>query len=77
MRLIHDLRRFGINARVKTHERVVLQRASDVKEDVLDLIHRCGPQCWELFVLNFKDAFKQIRVHAAERKYLAGKALGG
>ena len=40
-------------------------------------IRRCGPRLWELYVLDFKDAFKQIRVQAAERKHLAGKALDG
>ena len=29
------------------------------------------------FVLGYKDAFKQIQVHAAEHKYLAGSAMGG
>ena len=29
-----------------------------------------------LFVLDFKDAFKQIKVHPAEHKYLAGQAAG-
>ena len=74
LRLIHDLRRSGVNAKVATHERVVLPRANDARDDVLGLIETCGAQHWEMFVLDLKDAFKQIKLHPAEHKHLAGQA---
>ena len=76
LRLIHDLRRSGVNAKVATQERVVLPRANDAKDDVLGLIETCGAQRWEMFVLDFKDAFKQIKVHPAGHKHLAGQVAG-
>ena len=63
LRLIHDLRRSGVNSRVSTHERVILRRIRDAKENILDLIDRCGAQQWEAYEFDFKDAFKQIQVH--------------
>ena len=36
-----------------------------------------GGEAVEYLVLDFKDAFKMLHVHPAERKYLAGQAMGG
>ena len=44
---------------------------------MLDHIDSAGAEAWESTVLDFKDAFKQIRVHEDEHKHLAGSALGG
>ena len=40
IRLIHDLRRSGINARITLHERIVLPRLTDVARDDLDLMRQ-------------------------------------
>ena len=40
IRLIHDLRRSGINARITLHERIVLPRLTDVARDALDLMRQ-------------------------------------
>ena len=61
---------------MRTNGRVVLPRASDAKDDILGMVDQCGAQSWEMFVLDFKDAFKQIHVHASEQKHLAGQAMG-
>ena len=37
VRLVHDLRRSGVNDRVVVHERIVLPKATDVVVDALDL----------------------------------------
>ena len=77
LRLIHDLRRPRVNSRVSTQEWVILPRINDAGDNMLNLIDRCGAQRWEAFVLDFKDAFKQIKVHIDEHRYLAGTAIGG
>ena len=50
-RLVHDLRRSGVNSKVTTHERVILPRANDAKDDILGLAdsveHSAGKcLCW-------------------------------
>ena len=77
LRLVHDLRRSGVNAKMRTHERVVLPRLSDACEDVLTLIDTVGAESWECVGLDFADAFKQLKVAPEERRHLGGKALDG
>ena len=77
VRLVHDLRRSGVNERVVTGERVVLPKATDVVADALDLMEATGePEC-EYFGLDFADAFKQLEVDPQEQRFLGGEALGG
>ena len=42
IRLIHDLRRSGVNARIKTSERVVLPKLTDVVDSALSLMQKTG-----------------------------------
>ena len=76
VRPVHDLRRSGVNERVVVRERVVLPRVTDVVADTLDLQEE-WPKCdVEYFVLDFKDAFKQLSLDPRERRYMGGEALG-
>ena len=76
VRLVHDLRRSGVNERVVTGERVVLPKATDVVADALDLMESTGePEC-EFFGLDFADAFKQLEVDPQEQRFLGGEASG-
>ena len=73
VRLIHDLSRSGVNHKIKLPESVVLPRLSDVTDGVVDMVRSGVPdQEVEFLVLDFKDAFKQLRVHPDERRYLSG-----
>ena len=40
---------------------------------MLGLIETCRAQHWEMFLLDLKDAFKQIKLNPAEHKHLAGQ----
>lgn len=77
VRLVHDLRRSGGNGLVtKYEERVVLPRLIDAVNDALSMLReRSGPheRVW-LFTLDFKDAFKSLRLDESERFVVAGKA---
>ena len=75
LRLIHDLRRSGVNGKVQVQERVVLPRLQDVRDDILELIEQHGGEAWDMMGLDFSDAFKHIKVHKKEQKYLTGKAM--
>ena len=79
LRLIHDLRRSGVNKMVVMNERVVLPRVSDFVEDALKVQAKAsGPgETLEALVLDFSDAFKHLRIDKSERKYLAGRAFDG
>ena len=63
LRLIHDLRRSGVNQKVDFNERLVLPRLTDLKDDLLWLIDTVGYDNWECVVLDFADAFKNLRVY--------------
>ena len=78
VRLVHDLRRSGINETIKVEERLVLPRLRDVIEDAMTLYEACSPDetvC--LLSLDFKDAFKQLPVRDSEKRFLSGMAGGG
>ena len=73
-RLIHDLSRSGVNHLVKLPERQVLPRLEDITGRLKLLARTCKPgEDLEIMVLDFKDAFKQLRVSEKERHYLAGE----
>ena len=77
MRPVHDLRRSGVNEKVVVQERVVLPRATDVVSDAFDLMELHGSSEVEFFVLDFKDAFKQLTIAPVAGHFLGGEALGG
>ena len=77
VRLVHDLRRSGVNAKVRLCDRLVLPRVGDVLEDLLDLLAAHPGADIELTVADFKDAFKQLKVGPAERRFLCGKGRRG
>ena len=78
VRLVHDLRRSGINSKITLSERVVLPRISDVLEDAGALLRLCAPgEVVRFLVLDFRDAFKQLRIAADESRFLSGAGLGG
>ena len=73
-RLVHDLRRSGINETIKFEERLVLPRMKDLLEDVLLLLeHKIEGERVCLMSLDFADAFKQIPVRESEQRYLSGQ----
>ena len=77
VRLIHDLRRSGVNSKGRVQERLVLPRIGDALIDILELLEAFPGLEIEMETADFKDAFKQMRAGELERKYLCGKALGG
>jgi hypothetical protein len=78
LRLIHDLKRSLVNAKVTICERLVLPRLADLIKDILDLLDHLTPgDGVELFGGDFRDAFKQMKASPDESRYLAGAALGG
>ena len=78
VRLVHDLRRSGVNENIKCSERLVLPRLKDAVDDALDLFEGLAPgEQVALMSLDFKDAFKQLPVRHSEKRFLAGQALGG
>ena len=66
LRLIHDLRRSGVNRQVRKLERLVLARLTDLREDTLEMSAKAGADNWEAVVLDFADAFKHLKVHGKE-----------
>ena len=78
VRVIHDLRRSLVNAKIRIAERLVLPRMSDVIDDCVDLMLATETsEDVEAAVFDFKDAFKHLRVAPEEQPYLAGRAWGG
>ena len=78
IRLIHDLRRNGTNARVTFRERLVLPRVDDLITAIMELLQRqVSGEGLELLTLDFRDAFKQLHVVPSERPFLAGAAMNG
>ena len=76
VRLIHDLRRSAVNARILLRERLVLPRICDVVVATLDLMENgFDAEHLSFLVADFSDAFKMLRTHPNERRFLAGRAL--
>ena len=64
-----------MNSLATVPERIVLPRLSDAVQSMLSAVTPGdGPELAEVFVLDFKDAFKQLVVHPDERRFLAGRA---
>ena len=51
LRLMHDLRRSRVNARVQLSEGIVLPKLNDARNDILDHIEQVGEYNWECIVL--------------------------
>ena len=77
VRLIHDLRRSGVNAKIRLRERLVLPRISNIIESILDLMSELEDEQVELWGMDFRDAFKQLRVALDEAKFLVGRSNSG
>ena len=78
VRLIHDLRRSGVNATASIPERVVLPRFIDAVESIVKVAAADkARQGVDLAVLDFADAFKQLPVHLSEQRFLSGKMSRG
>ena len=76
VRLIHDLRRSAVNAKILLRERLVLPRICDVVTSTLDLMESgFDSEHLSFLVADFSDAFKMLRTHPHERRFLAGQAL--
>ena len=76
VRLIHDLRRSAVNAKIILRERLVLPRLCDVVQATLDLMEAgFDSDHLEFMVADFRDAFKMLKTFPTERRFLAGKAL--
>ena len=74
VRLIHDLRRSAVNARIHLQERLVLPRLSDIISATLDLMETgYDTEHLSFLVADFSDAFKMLRTHPRERRFLAGR----
>ena len=67
-----------MNHLIRLPERIVLPRLSDVINNGVDFLRsRSTDDLVEFIVLDFKGAFKQLKVHASERRYLSGEYSGG
>ena len=78
MRLIHDLRKNGTNARVTFQERLVLPRTKDLVAGIMDLPQaKTQGEGVDLLTLDLRDAFKQLHVVETERRFLAGTTMDG
>ena len=63
VRLVIDYRRSGVNAHVRTPERIVLPRVRDVIDDAVFLMSQHGGNSQICFmVVDFKDAFHSVPV---------------
>ena len=72
-RPILDLERSGTSQRTRKTHRVTLPRHSDLVRDILQLLATKSPeQDVELVVLDFSDAFWQIRLALKERRHFIG-----
>ena len=78
VRLIHDLRRSGVNATASIPERVVLPRLIDAVESIVKVATADqARQGVDLAVLDFADAFKQLPVHLSEQRFLSDNMSRG
>jgi hypothetical protein len=76
-RIIWDLLRSGVNSRVHQGERIILPRALDVAQDVLDLL-KCihpGEEIW-FFGTDVSDAFHQIPLRQDEWRFTVAEFSG-
>ena len=73
-RLIWDFLRSEVNEAIRLNERIVLPRLQDAVVDALCLLREHGLVEWA--VLDIQDAFHNILVRRAERRYTCGQ-FGG
>ena len=65
-----------MNAKILLRERLVLPRICDVVTSTLDLMESgFDSEHLSFLVADFSDAFKMLRTHPHERRFLAGQAL--
>ena len=63
---------------IRLPERIVLPRLADAAESVRHLLGaRRNGEGVELLVMDFKDAFKHLKVHPTERPFLSGTCSAG
>ena len=76
LRLIHDLRRSGSNAKATVPERIILPRIIDAVFSMLDVARAANAANEEVeaAVLDYKNAFKHVPIHPSERRFFAGQA---
>ena len=77
VRLVHDLRKSGVNARIAFTERVVLPLLQDAIASILNLMEARPSECISLVTLDFADAFKHLHVRDSEKRFLCGEILDG
>ena len=75
VRLIHDLRRSGVNARSKTHERVALRKLTGVVGDALELVKTTGAANCDFTTSDFQAAFKQMKMNKQAQRCLGDEGL--
>ena len=67
-----------MNQKVKLRERVILPRLYDLIQDLLAVGKGCTTlDDVDLLVVDFKDAFKQLRVKEDEQRFISGQVEGG
>ena len=57
LRLIHGVKRSGVNTQVKSTERLILPKLADARDDVLHAITAARHEDWECAMLDHADAF--------------------
>jgi hypothetical protein len=76
-RVILDLKQSSVSACTQQTHRVVLPRATDLVQDLLELLHRALPhEQVEITVLDYVDAFWNIPLRFSERRHFVGMARG-
>ena len=76
-RVILDCKQSGVSRKTKRRYKVSLPKITDVVRDILVLLaSRCQDEGIELFILDFSDAFWNVPLSPAERKWFAGKVRG-
>ena len=77
VRLVHELRRSGVNVKEKTHERVVLPRATDVVSDALDQKEEAKSKEVVFRASTTKTLSSSSWWTPRERRHLGGSARAG
>ena len=78
MRLIVDMRRSGVNGKMRVFERVVLPRISDVADCLKELLkHARAGEVPEFYIVDFSDAFYTLGLHPDEQAHTVVKGFSG
>ncbi len=68
--MVWDLRRSGVNPKIKPGERIVLPKLRHVVDDALDLLSKCERnEDVILFGIDIADAFHQVPLRPDEKKF--------